>query len=146
MHLWMPGCFVHTFPSFLLHAMICLPCLFVSPVGFLCIFTRSLTCPCMSLAWWCVIHTSTQWSYGHLIQTYICPLRTPPFVCFFAYLSLSLFTCSHASLFLCLPCLSCLPILCLFHMLFATFPFHCLSASFLSLPLHVHIWSKDTWS
>ena len=35
---------------FLLRAMICLPCLFVPPVGFLCIFTRLLTCSCMSLA------------------------------------------------------------------------------------------------
>ena len=35
---------------FLLQAMICSPCLFVPPIGFLCIFTRLLTCPCMSLA------------------------------------------------------------------------------------------------
>ena len=35
---------------FQLRAMICLPCLLVRPVGFLCIFTRLLTCPCMSLA------------------------------------------------------------------------------------------------
>ena len=35
---------------FLLHAMLCLPCLFVPPVGFLCIFTRLLTHPCISLA------------------------------------------------------------------------------------------------
>ena len=32
-------------------AMICLPCLFAPPVGFLCIFTRLLTCPCMNLAY-----------------------------------------------------------------------------------------------
>ena len=35
---------------FLLHTMICLPCLFVPPVGFLCIFTHLLIYPCMSLA------------------------------------------------------------------------------------------------
>ena len=35
---------------FPLHVMICLPCLFVPPVGFLCIFTRFLTCSCMNLA------------------------------------------------------------------------------------------------
>ena len=35
---------------FLLHTMICLPCLFVPPVAFLCIFTHLLICPCMSLA------------------------------------------------------------------------------------------------
>ena len=34
---------------FVLCAMICLPCLFVPPVGFICIFTRLLTCPCMRL-------------------------------------------------------------------------------------------------
>ena len=35
---------------FPLGAMICLPCLFVPPVGFLCIFTCWLICSCMSLA------------------------------------------------------------------------------------------------
>ena len=35
---------------FPLRAMICLPCLFVPLVGFICIFIRLLTCPCMSLA------------------------------------------------------------------------------------------------
>ena len=28
----------------------------------------------------CVVHTPIQWNYGHLIQTYICPPRTPSFV------------------------------------------------------------------
>ena len=45
---------------FPLHAMICLPCLFVRLVGFLCIFTLLLACPCMSLACQCVVHASTQ--------------------------------------------------------------------------------------
>ena len=35
---------------FLLHAMQCLPCLFVPLVGFIFIFTRLLTCPYMSLS------------------------------------------------------------------------------------------------
>ena len=57
-----PRCqLLHAYLSlFPLRVMICLPCLFVSLVGFLCIFTRLLTCPCMSLAYQCVIHTSTQ--------------------------------------------------------------------------------------
>ena len=38
------------FSSFPLRAMLCLPCLFVPPVGFLCIFARLLTCSCMNLA------------------------------------------------------------------------------------------------
>ena len=37
-----------------------------------------------------------------------------------------------------LPCLSCLFALCLFHILFASFSFHCLSTGFLPLALHVH--------
>ena len=40
-------------------AMICLPCLFAPPVGFLCILTRLLTCPCISLMCQCVILAST---------------------------------------------------------------------------------------
>ena len=35
---------------FPLHAMLCLPCLFVPSVSFPCIFTCLLICPCMSLA------------------------------------------------------------------------------------------------
>ena len=38
--------FVYLFTSLL----VCLPCLYVPPVGFIRIFTRLLTCPCMSLA------------------------------------------------------------------------------------------------
>ena len=141
-------------PPFPLHVMICSPCLFVPLVGFLCI--RLLMCSCMSLACQCVVHTSTQWSYGHSIQTYICPSRTPPFVCRFAYLSSF---CLLASLFafllsclvvylmarhvsyhmLCLPCISCLFASCLFHMLFASFiSIACLLVSFLCLCMYIH--------
>ena len=99
--------------------MLCLPCLFVPPVGFLCIFTRLLTCSCMSLACKCVIHTSTQWSYGHSIQTYICPSQTPPFVRFLACLPFCLFACFLAPFFTMLIMLICfMP----FRMLFASFP------------------------
>ena len=42
---------LYAYPSlFSLRAIICLSCLFVSSVGFICIFTRLLTCLCMSLA------------------------------------------------------------------------------------------------
>ena len=42
---------LHSYLSpFLLRVMICLLCLFVPPVGFICIFTHLLTCPSMSLA------------------------------------------------------------------------------------------------
>ena len=43
-----------------------------------------------------------------------------------------------AFLFLCLPCLSCLSALCLFHMPYTSLFFHWLSTGFLFLPLHVH--------
>ena len=55
-----------------------------------------------------------------------------------------LLSCLLAFLFLCLPCPSCLSALCLFHMLYASLSFHCLSVGFFFLPLHVHTWSKDT--
>ena len=70
-------------------------------------------------------------------------------VCLFAFLLFRLFVylvaCHVSCHMLCLPYLSCL---------FALYPlciytslsFCCLSASFLSLPLHVHIWSEDIWS
>ena len=64
------------------------------------------------------------------------------FLVFFVYLV----ACHLSCHMLCFPCLSCLSALCLFHMLFASFFFHCLSAGFLSLPLHVHTRSKGTWS
>ena len=48
------------------------------------------------------------------------------------FLLVCLLACLLAFLFLCLPCLSCLFALCLYHMP----PF----------PLHVHIWSKNAWS
>ena len=128
---------------FPLHAMLCLPCLFVPPVGFLCMFTRLLTCLCMSLACYCVIRASIQWHYGHSIQTYICPSWTPPFI-FFSYLFtfslVHLLSCSLLAMFIMLICfMSPLYALCIFS-------FHCLSAGFLSLPLHVHTRSKDAWS
>ena len=64
----------------------------------------------------------------------------------FSFLLVCLFACLLAFLLLCLPCLSWLSTLCLFHMLFASISFHCLSTDFLSLPLHVHIWSEAAWS
>ena len=141
--------------------MICLPCLFAPHVGFLCIFytlahmfmheSCLLVCrPCL-----------TQWGYGHSIQTYICPLWTPSF-CLPLYLFVFFLVCFLACLPSCfLVCLFILWLvmfstiryachayhaLCLFHTLLASFSFHFLFASFLSLPLHVHTWSEDAWS
>ena len=66
-------------------------------------------------------------------------------LCLFAYLLVCLshlFACFLVSL---LSCLSCLSALCLFHMLFASFSFHCFSIGFLSLSLHVYTWNEDAW-
>ena len=60
--------------------LLCLPCLLCAPIWLsllLYIFVRLPICSCMSL---CVVHTPIQWKYGHSIQTYICPPRTPPYV------------------------------------------------------------------
>ena len=51
---------LHIPSPFPLRVMIYLPSLFVPPIGFICIFTCLLTCPCMSLACECVVHSSTQ--------------------------------------------------------------------------------------
>ena len=54
----------------------------------------------------------------------------------FAFLLVCLLACLLAFFFLCLPCLSCLSTLCLFHMLFASFPsIACLQVSCLCLCL-----------
>ena len=129
--------------SFPLHVTIFLPCLFVPHVGFLCIFSCLLICSCMSLACQCVIYASTQWSYGHSIQTYICTLRTPPFVCFLTCLLSRLFACFLISL-LAMSIMS-IMLICFMPLSYAIcmFSFHCLFAGFLSLPLHVHTWSED---
>ena len=70
-----------------------------------------------------------------------------------------LFACLSAFQFVCLSCcLSCLlphamlaSLVCQFalyplRIIYASLSFHCLSASFLLLPLHVHTWSEDAWS
>ena len=102
-------CLMHTFLHFVRCWYACLAC-FASPVWFsllLCIFARLPTCSCISL---CVIHSPIQWNYGHSIETYICPLRTPPFcliTCLFAFLtsfaslSFSMLVCWFVSLLVC---------------------------------------------
>ena len=57
----------------------------------------------------------------------------------FVFLLVCLRTCLHAFLFLCLPCLSFLSTLCLFHILFASFPsIACLLISCLCLCMYTH--------
>ena len=57
----------------------------------------------------------------------------------FAFLLVCLLACSLAFLFLCLPCISCLTALCLFHVLFSSFPpIACLLVSCLCLCMYAH--------
>ena len=81
---------MHTFLCFVRCWYACLAC-FAPPIWLsllLCIFARLPTCSCMSL---CVVHIPIQWNYGHSIQTYICPPRTPSF--FFDNIFVCLFMC-----------------------------------------------------
>ena len=79
-------CLIHTFLCSMQCRYACLAC-FVPPIWLSllsCIFARLRTCSYMSL---CVVHTPIQWNYGHSIQTYSCPPKTPSFcliTCLFA--------------------------------------------------------------
>ena len=90
-------------------------------------------------------------------------LADTTFACLFTCLSLFLFACLSvcllAFLFVCLSCgSSCLlpyamlamsvMLICFMPLSYdlCIFSFHCLSVGFLSLPLHIHTWSEDTWS
>ena len=119
---------------FPLHAMICLPCMFVPPVGFLCIFTA-----CLHVHAWVLLASVSSMLQHNEVKG----IRSKPtFVprghhLSFAFLLVCLLTYLLAFLFLCLPCLLCLFALCLSYVL-CIFSFYYLSAGFLSLPLHVH--------
>ena len=77
-----------------------------------------------------------------------------PFTCLSSFLFAFLLDCLLvfllAFLFLCFPCLSCLSALCLFHMLFASFPsIACLLVSYLHLCMYTHgarIHEARAWS
>ena len=86
-------CLIHTFLHFVRCWYACLAC-FMPSVWLsllLCVFAHLPTCSYMSVF---IVRTPISWSYGHPIQTYICPTRTPPFcmiTCLFALrLALSL--------------------------------------------------------
>jgi len=107
---------------FLLHVMICLPCLFVPPVGFICIFTLAymsmhescllVCCPCFN--------TMKLWTFDPNLHLSLADTTFCLFSCLFTfclfvcYLAVCLLTCLLASWFLCLPCLLCLSALFLF--------------------------------
>ena len=136
----MPGCLVCTLPfSAPRDAMLTM---FVHATYFFSMHLYTLTD--MSMHESCLLvcrpcfNTMKLWIFDpnlnlSLVDTTFCLLS-----CSFAFLLVCLLSC-----FLFLPCLSCLSTLCLFHMPYTSLSFHCLSASFLFLPLHVHTWSED---
>ena len=77
---------------FSLHMMLCLPCLFVPPIGFLCIFTCLLTCPCLVVCHPCFnpmkLWTSDPNLHLSLADTAFCLLS-----CLFAFLLVCLLPC-----------------------------------------------------
>ena len=123
-------CLIHTFLCFVRCCYACLAC-FVPPVQLsllLCIFAHLPTCSCMSL---CVARTPLSLNYGHPIQIYICPSKTPPFFFFFY----NMLVCPHLASFASLS--------------FSMLSFYLLLFLFVGLfllLLHVHTWSMDTWS
>ena len=133
-HLHGVGCLIYTFLCSVQCWYACCACF--APLIWLslllCIFALLPICSCMSL---CVVHTSIQWSYGHLIQTYIFPPRTLPFcliTCFFA------FSCdSHVSL----PPFGIFSLF-VFSMLFLSV---CFFARSLSCFLYLYIYMLDVW-
>ena len=99
----------YLFP-FPLRAMICLPCLFVSPIGFLCLHA------CLHIhAWVLMANVSSMLQHNEAMDIRSKPTFVPcGHQLLFAFLLVFLFACLLAFLFLCLPCLSCLSALCLF--------------------------------
>ena len=76
------------------------------------------------------------------IQSNVVPCRHHLLFIFLLGVPFHLFASFHAMLAMSIMLIYFIP---LSHAL-CIFSFHCLSAGFLSLPLHVHIWSKDAWS
>ena len=153
----MPGCSMRTLPYSTLHNDM-LTMLVVPLVAFLCIFTRLLTCSCMTLACQCVIHQHNEVMDIRSKPTFV-PSQTPSSICLLYCLLVCLLPCLFAFQFACFSCyLSCLLphamlalLVCLFalyllHIIYASLSFHCLPAGSLSLSLHVHTWSEDAGS
>ena len=150
-----PWCqLLHAYLSpFLLRAMICLPCLFVPPVGFLWIF---YCCLCVH-AWVLLASVLSILQHNKAMDIQSKPTFVPRghhlclpfclFACLLVFLLAFLLVClslfvvspSHAMLAISI-FLVCFYPLCIIH---ASISCHCLSTGFLSLSLHVHTWSED---
>ena len=139
MHHYEAGCFVHTFPIFrsvrwyACHACLCHPLAFYA----------SLHACSHVHAWVLLASLSSILQHNEVMDIRSKPTFVPcEHHLLFSFLLICLFSCLLACMFafllswlfvylvachvschmLCLPCLSCLYVLCLFHMLFASFP------------------------
>ena len=138
---------MHTFPLFHFHAMTCLLSLFMPLVDSLALYAFWHACLHVH-AWVLLASVSSmiqhKWSYGNLIQTYICPSWTPPFACFPFCLFVCYLACLPSRLFshILVPMFAMsITLICFmpFDMHFVSFPsITCLLASCLCLCMYTH--------
>ena len=130
------GCFVHTFPLFRsvrwydCHACLCNPLAFYASL-YACSHVH---------VWVLLASVSSMLQQNEVMDIQSKPTFVPhEHYILFAFLLVCLLTCLLSLLFLCLLRLSCLSSLCLFHMLFASFPsITCLLVSCLCLCMYTH--------
>ena len=134
MHCHDAGCFVHTFPLFCsmrwyaCHAYLCHP---------LALYESLHACVHVHV-WVLLASVSSIPQHNEAMDIQSKPTLS---LADTTFCSFSCLVC----LFICLLAFMLIYFIPLSHAL-CIFSFHCLSAGFLSLPLHVHIWSEDAWS
>ena len=121
---------------FPLHAMTCLHVCLCHPLA----FYASLHACLRVHAWVLFANVSSILQHNEVMDIRSKPTFVPRgHHLLFAFSLVCLLACLLAFLFLCLPCLSCLFALCLFHMLLASFPSTaCLLVSCLYLCMYIH--------
>ena len=130
------GCFVHTFPPFCsvrwydCHACLCNPLAFYASL-YACSHVH---------VWVLLASVSFMLQQNEVMDIQSKPTFVPHgHYILFVFLLVCLLACLLSFLFLCLLRLSCLSALCLFHMLFASFPsIACLLVSCLCLCMYTH--------
>ena len=144
MHLRMLGCFMHAFPFFhsvrwyACHACLCHPLAFYVSLH-ACLHVH---------AWVLLASVSSMLQHNEVMEIWSKPTFVPHgHHHLFAFLLVCLFSHMLACILVSLLAMSIL-LICFMPPSYALciFSFHCLSAGFLSLSLHVHTWSDDVWS
>ena len=140
MHYHDAGIFMHTFLPFrsvrwyTCHTCLCHPLAFYASLHACSHVHALLVCrPCFN--------TIKLWTSDPNLHLSLADATLCLFSCLFAFLLVCLLSCFFA----CHAYYHAYPFYAFSYAL-CIFPFHCLSASFLSLPLHVHTWSEDAWS